>query len=310
MAQPAPFYAKIAGAPEGTAAWYVTAGEVRLRVALSPRGPRGLALILPGRTEYVEKYGQVMSLLAGAGFGSAVIDWRGQGLATRPRDPMLGHVGRFAEYQDDLAAVLALPQISAHPGPRVLIAHSMGGAIGLRALQRGLGVQAAVFTSPMWGIALDPWMQPLARLLARLGTALGLGLRRAPGGKPEPYVLEADFDDNDLTSDRPQYERMIAHLVAHPELGLAGPSFAWADAAFREIDALARLPGPALPVLGFLGTAERVVSADAIRSRFAQMPQARLEELTGARHEPWMETPEIRGQVWEMTEAFFTAQGI
>ena len=36
-------------------------------------------LILPGRTEYVEKFGLVVSDLAATGRGALVVDWRGQG---------------------------------------------------------------------------------------------------------------------------------------------------------------------------------------------------------------------------------------
>ncbi|MEM9049093.1 MAG: alpha/beta hydrolase [Pseudomonadota bacterium] len=308
MPDPAPFFAGIADAPAGTYAVYVGVGGIRLRVALGPPGARGLALIFPGRTEYAEKYGPLMTRLAGAGFGTAVIDWRGQGLSTRPRTPLLGHVDRFAAYQDDIAAMLALDALSSHPGPRCLIAHSMGGCIGLRALSFGLGVQAAVFTAPMWDIALPQrWLRLPARAVARLLNGIGLGLR--PAGRLQPYVLHTPFGENDLTSDAAAYQRLIAHLTAHPELGLGSPSLSWIDAAFREMDALRAMARPSLPVLGFLGSAERVVSGQAIETLFARLPRARLVPLTGARHEAWIEAPEIQGLVWRETLAFLSAQG-
>ena len=36
--------------------------------------------------------------------------------------------------------------------PLHLLAHSMGGCIGLRAVIEGMPVAACVFTGPMWGI--------------------------------------------------------------------------------------------------------------------------------------------------------------
>lgn len=308
---PAPFDTALAGAPEGTRAVFLRAETARIRVALTPPGPRGLALVLPGRTEYAEKYGEVMNRLAGLGLGAVVIDWRGQGRSDRPDGATgLGHVGDFAEYQEDLAALLALPEISARPGPRVMFAHSMGGCIGLRALMRGLGLQGAVFSAPMWGLALAPWQATLARALAWAGTRLGLATQHAPGEGPGFYVERTPFAGNQLTTDRAQYERMIAQLARHPELGLGGPGLGWLDTAFAEMAALARAPMPRLPVLGLLGTGETIVSSDAIRGQIARMPDARLVELDGARHEIWMEAAPIRDRAWAETSAFLDRIGV
>ncbi|RMF33510.1 MAG: alpha/beta hydrolase [Alphaproteobacteria bacterium] len=311
MPDGAPFHADLAGAPPGTAAHFADAGAARIRFACTQPGKRGIALILPGRTEYAEKYGEVMSRLAGMGFGCVVIDWRGQGLSTRPpQGTGLGHVGDFAEYQLDLAAVLVHPAVQAMPGPRVMFAHSMGGCIGWRALDSGLAVRAAVFSAPMWGLTLPLPLRLLGPLMARAACALGLGARHAPGDGPGFYVLEQPFDGNLLTGDPERYGWMQAHLRSRPELGLGGPSFAWARAAFAEMAALARTRPPALPVLGFLGGQEGIVSPAAIRARFARLTDARLVELAAARHEIWMERPAIREEVWRETEGFLESVGI
>ncbi|PKP62749.1 MAG: alpha/beta hydrolase, partial [Alphaproteobacteria bacterium HGW-Alphaproteobacteria-8] len=126
---------------------------VRLRGAWLSGGSRGLVTLLQGRTEFCEKYAGVAADFAARGFDVATLDWRGQGASQRPvGHPRKGHVGDFAEFQRDLAALLASAPVAGHGGPRVMLAHSMGGAIGLRALTAGrLQVSAAVFCSPMWG---------------------------------------------------------------------------------------------------------------------------------------------------------------
>ncbi|MFN4172311.1 MAG: alpha/beta hydrolase, partial [Pseudorhodobacter sp.] len=165
IADPAPFHADLAEGPEGGhAVWLRAADGVRIRLGLWPAGPKGRVLIFPGRTEYVEKYGPFASDLARAGYGAAAIDWRGQGLADRlAPDPMLGHVGRFSDYQRDMAAVLAHLEATDGEAPRFLLAHSMGGCIGLRALtdgrDGGMAVRAAAFSAPMWGIHFSPGMR-------------------------------------------------------------------------------------------------------------------------------------------------------
>jgi lysophospholipase len=72
---PPPFHADVANAPPGAEAhWLTTTDGVRLRAVTWPAGDRGTAVILPGRTEFAEKYGRVAGRLVDRGFSVAVID--------------------------------------------------------------------------------------------------------------------------------------------------------------------------------------------------------------------------------------------
>ena len=46
---------------------------------------KGTVCIFPGRTEFIEKYFEVVRDLRARGFAVAVLDWRGQGLSDRAR---------------------------------------------------------------------------------------------------------------------------------------------------------------------------------------------------------------------------------
>ncbi|MCU6340252.1 alpha/beta fold hydrolase, partial [Enterobacter quasiroggenkampii] len=90
------------------------------------------------------------------GFDVLISDHRGQGRSGRLlADPHLGHVNRFNDYVDDLAAFW---QQEVQPGPwrkRYILAHSMGGAISTLFLQRHPGVcDAIALTAPMFGIVI------------------------------------------------------------------------------------------------------------------------------------------------------------
>lgn len=94
MTESAPLYNELAEAPETGRAFWLTSGRRRIRAAIWDEGTRGTVLIFTGRTEYIEKYGRVISLLVERGFSVATLDWRGQGLSERPLgDRMKGHVG-------------------------------------------------------------------------------------------------------------------------------------------------------------------------------------------------------------------------
>ncbi len=309
MSEAAPFYAEIADAPEGASVyWCETQDKTRIRAAVWRGGTRGTVVLYTGRTEYIEKYGQVIHRLLDMGFCVATLDWRGQGLSDRPDgSTALGHVEDFQLYQLDMIAAGQALEAQNLPKPNILFAHSMGGCIGLRSLMLDLDFQAAVFSAPMWGLGLSPPMRIAAKIISRAADFLGRGKKHPPGSGPDFYTQVTEFDDNTLTSDPRQFARFQAHLSAHPELGLGGPSMTWLNAAFSELKALHMMKMPTLPVLTFLGGDEDIVDPDAVKSLMPKFPNGELVLCDGARHEIWMETPEIQAKVWEKTEAFLSA---
>ena len=310
----APFFAEIARGPDGGAAWWLsTADGVRIRAAAWPAAAgvpaQGTLLLFPGRTEYVEKYGVTAADYAARGYAVVTVDWRGQGLATRDTpDQRLGHVGDFDEFQTDIAAVMALAKHLDLPQPFYLLAHSMGGCIGLRALHNGLPVRAAAFSAPMWGVEIAAWLRPIAWTMALAGPPLGLGHRRTPGTEIETYVVTEPFAGNKLTTNPELYAHLRDQMLAQPGLRLGGPTLAWLRAALLETGRLARLPAPALPAVTFLGTHERIVQTGPVHATMAKWRGGVLEMVEGAEHEILMEQPATRAHVVEMTTALFAAR--
>lgn len=306
----APLYNDVAEGPaDGRAVWLTTEDGVRIRAAVwNADGARGTVILLPGRTEYVEKYGRAARGLAGAGYATLSVDWRGQGLADRaPDDKSVGHVGDFAEFQVDITALLSFATMAGLPQPFYLMAHSMGGCIGLRGLMRGIPVKAAVFSSPMWGIVLPKGAGPIVRLVTSGATWFGQHHRRMPTTSSRTLVVDAPFAGNTLTTDQGMWDYMRAHALAYPDLMQAGPSMGWMRAALRECAALARLPAPDYPMLCALGSQERIVEVAPIKARVASWPGARLEMYEGAEHEVLMERPALRDAFLRSAVALFAA---
>lgn len=307
----APFYTDIRPGPDtGAAFWAEAPDGVRIRLGVWPlEGARGTVLLFPGRTEYIEKYGVTAGELASRGFATMAIDWRGQGLADRFLDnPLIGHIDHFPDYQKDVAAMTRAAREAGLPRPYFLLAHSMGGCIGLRAVMEGLPVQAAAFTGPMWGIQIAQHMKFPAWALSNLLPKIGQGHRIPPGTKPEPYVLVEPFEDNMLTTDRAMYDMMKDQLKAHPELALAAPSFTWLREGLRETEHLASRTAPTVPCVSYLGSNERIVRTDSIHERMEKWKGGRLEMIEGGEHEVLMETPALRTRVLDdMAELFQSA---
>ncbi|MGV8984967.1 MAG: alpha/beta fold hydrolase [Cypionkella sp.] len=297
------------GPPDGRCFWLKAEDGTRIRAGLwNAGGVKGTVVLLPGRSEYVEKYGQTAGVLALAGYATLTVDWRGQGMADRAlADRMVGHVTDFAEFQDDLDTLLDFARAKGLPEPYHLLAHSMGGCIGLRALMRGLPFCSAVFSAPMWGILLPWWQRPFALPLSAAACALRMGHRYAPGTGPATYVIEAPFADNTLTTDPAMWEYMRRQATALPELSLGGPSLIWLHAALVECHALSLLPSPATPCLTALGTHERVVDPAPIHARMQAWSNGRLTPIEGAEHEVLMERPTLRNGFLADAVAVFDA---
>lgn len=301
---PAPLFNDVAPGPaEGQAFWAMTSDGKRIRVGHWPaEKARGTVLLFPGRTEYIEKYGTTANRLAERGLATLAIDWRGQGLSDRLiEDPLVGHVDDFSDYQKDVAAMMRAARELSLPRPYFLLSHSMGGCIGLRAVMEGIGVQAAAFTGPMWGIHVSPPpLRVAAQVLSTIMPRLGKGYGLPPGRTTTPYVLEEGFDDNMLTTDKAMFEMMRDQLIAHPELSLGGPSYIWLREAFSETQHLASRAAPNMPAVTWLGTRERIVQTPVVHERMESWKGGELVIVEGAEHEVLMEgdavvTPVIDG---------------
>ncbi|WP_411836789.1 alpha/beta fold hydrolase [Paracoccus sp. ME4] len=291
--------------------WAQADDGVRLRLAhWQAEGGRGSVLLFPGRTEYIEKYAPIAQLLTAQGYDVLAIDWRGQGMSDRLLpNRRVGHIGQFADYQRDVVEMMIAAEECGLPRPWHLLAHSMGGCIGLAALDGGLPVQSAVFSAPMWGINLRPVQQGIALGVAYLAGRVGRGGIAAPGsgGAQTTYPLDESFNANLLTRNGDEWARLVRESAAWPDLTIGGATFDWVSKALNECSRLSRIASPQVPMLVSLGSDERIVSPQAIRDRAARWSGAELLLIQGAMHEVMMEVPELRDRFLEAMLARFEA---
>jgi len=282
----------------GTFDWLTAKDGTRLRLAAwaVPGEARGTVALLTGRNEFIEKYFETVADLLDRGFNVHMMDWRGQGLSDRPlANRMKGHVRDFTDYMDDLdlfVGAIAAPNL-------IVMAHSMGGHIVLRALaERPLlrrQVGGAVVSAAMLGINTGRFSVTAARRLARSLSRAGLRGAQAPS----PKETGAGF--NVLTSDPERAGDQAWFIAREPRLALGSPTFGWLDAAFRSIAAI-DLPGALeaidVPVMLAVAGADQVVSPAAQRRAATRLRRATLVEIEGSRHEILKERDEFRGRFW------------
>ena len=293
----------------------VDTGTLRTRDGVSlryarwspPAGRKGTVCLFQGRAEFIEKYYETAADLRARGFAVATLDWRGQGLSDRLLpDPLKGHVGNFSEFGIDLQTFMHEVVLPDCPPPIFAIGHSMGGAILIRAAREGhRWFDRIVLSAPM--IALRGMRSMgAARLAAGAGRILGLGTSYIPGGDRVP-VNARPYMGNMLTSDPVRYARNAAVLEAEPALGVAAPTFAWADAAFKVMSEFSQHAyGAAIrqPILLIGAGRDAVVSTQAIETFAMRLRAGSHLIVPGAEHELLMEHDRYRAQFWAAFDAF------
>ena len=286
-----------------------TPDGVNLRFArwAPPPGRKGTVLVLQGRAEFIEKYFETVRDLRARGFAVAALDWRGQGGSERQlRNPRKGYVRRFANYITDLEAVMEQVVLPDCPPPIFALAHSMGGAVIIRACHDGSRwFERVVLSAPM--IALPPGrLTQMAGPLTRFMRMMGIGGAYVPTGDSAATGTES-FIGNVLTSDPVRYARNAAVLEHEPELCLGAPTVAWADVALRQMKQFADSSYAASirqPILMVAAGRDEVVSTPAIETFGRNLLAGRHLILAGARHEILQEQEQYRAQFWAAFDAF------
>src|SRR4029077_3266949 len=198
----------------------------RWRSALKER--HGTVCIFPGRSEFIEKYFEVVGELRRRGFAVAVLDWRGQGGSGRLlRNSLKGHVKSFNDYEDDVARFMNEVALPDCPPPYYALAHSMGATALLKAAtMRGCWFSRMVMTAPMLEIVGLPMP---ARAVSALITALslcGFGRIAVPGGM-KTYLASQKFEGNLSTGDHERFVRNHSVLAAAHALAVGPPTIGW-----------------------------------------------------------------------------------
>ena len=139
---------------------------------------RGSLLFMPGRGDAYEKYLETFEHWRQRGWRVSAADWRGQaGSGRLGADPITGHVDDFALWVADLAAFWA-DWARDRAGPLVLVGHSMGGHLALRAVvERALQPRPAslVLSAPMLDVLPERLPSLLKHCAARAMCAIEIG---------------------------------------------------------------------------------------------------------------------------------------
>lgn len=311
LAGPHPDLVAVPGLPAPPGAvveWLALGDDVKIRTVrwiLPPSEAHGTVVLIQGRTEFIEKYFEVVAELLARGLSVITFDWRGQGLSTRALpDPLKGHVRDFSEFDADLAAVMTRVVNQHGTKPYHGLAHSMGGNVLLRYLHDNPHeFERAVLTAPMLAIKTAPYPHWVARALAMSATAAGAGNGFVPGAQ-DPF--KQVFETNGVTTDLARFERAMSWLKAEPKLALGAPTYSWLEAAFRSMDLVSSeefAQAIETPVLLIGAAHDQLVHPGADLTLIKRIKRG-MYVMLKAEHEIMMETDEIRWAFWACFDPF------
>jgi len=275
--------------------------------------PRGSLIFQGGRGDMVEKYLEAFAHWHAQGWAIRSFDWRGQGGSGRlGRDPKVGHIDDFAPWIDDLAA-FAADWKATSPAPHVVVAHSMGGHLLLRALmEQRIAPDAAVLVAPMLGLRSTPLTPGIAAVVARLMARIGAPDRAAwkvPNERPGPSRAPRQTL---LTHSTDRYDDELWWKEASPEITLGAPSWQWLAVAYASAAAFARpgaVEGIATPILILNAEADRLVDSAANKRIAARLPDARIRNWgPESAHEILREADPVRTQALAEIDRFLEAR--
>lgn len=262
-------------------------GDLKIRFgSVAPPNPEATVILLPGRAEYIEKYFETARDLLAQNFAVYVIDWPGQGKSTR--GPELG----FGEYVETLHELIE-KQVEMKT-PLAMLAHSMGGNIGLRYLAKYPETFAcAAFSAPMVGI------KAISFLPASIAAPVLSAFDRVAGDRLAHGQEPWSDGERPLSSDP---ARVLVHnrwMREIPALQLGGATWSW---LYQAAQSCAILQDPKTassirtPCLIALAGKETLVDNKAMRAFAARLKNGTLKEFPDAHHEILMERDESRGE--------------
>lgn len=272
--------------------------------------PDAVVVILPGLSEFGEKYLELANDLLNTNYGVWVIDWPGQGRSDRYlKNPHKRHVVSFDDEVDTLYRLIKdyTKPSAVHPEvgriPMIMLGHSAGANIGMRFLHKHPEYfMAAAFSAPMLRPALPTWAPDYLRWI--LSYLLYPFSQSSVPGKYD-WTSNGErqkFGSSIFSSDKERDQVHYTYMNNDEALRIGSPTIRWYREAIKSCCFLKKkktLADIKIPCLLATAGKDEIVDNKAIKRAASLLPHAELLELPEACHEIFMEKDEIRNKFLE-----------
>ena len=251
-------------------------------------------LILPGYTEYIEKYYELIFDLSKSGLDVLVVDHVGMGKSTKDlENKKIVHIEKFSEYLDGVRELLDEVQVK---NDLYLYGHSTGALIGSYLVKESPDMfKKVTYSSPLFKVLLKKNRRILSYLYLNLLKPFK-SKSYAPGYE-DCTTSDYPFENNAVTQSEARWNFNRDLLSKDPSLWMCGPSVNWVLQvlkATKKSSILEIAQKHEMPVLIFLAKND-VYMESARAHEFAEWaPDATLRVFEDSRHEIYREKEAIR----------------
>lgn len=268
-----------------------------------PKGEaKGVIVVLPGLSEFCEKYFETSRWALENNYGFFVLDWYGQGKSGRYLDNP--HKRHSSGFEDDVADLRFWIEHHIKPVtgelPLAMLAMSMGANIGLHYLaMEPKTFDCAYFLAPMFGIKTMmriPFSKAISKLADRFASNAYV-----PGGGNWKEIMHPPTNISFLTRDKKRNPLHNKWLLADSGLQVGGVTFGWVYQAHLSCLAIDELDLENLDIPVKITAVQHEILVDNQRARVVckRLKNAKLGMIKDSYHEPLFEREEIRAPLLE-----------
>ncbi|WP_197029471.1 alpha/beta fold hydrolase [Butyrivibrio sp. AE3004] len=263
-----------------------------------PENATRIVVLVHGFCEFFGKYHEYTWYLYQAGFGFFFMEQRGHGYSEgKAKDPDVVYIDDYNTYVEDFHTFMdkvVMPATSEKK--RILIAHSMGGAVGTLFLEKYPGYfDRAILSSPMLK------MKSVPSKFAIIAISIYAFLFRkyksmAPGQKHFDGIPV--FETSSAAS-RARYDYMFEKRLKDEHYHTYGASIGWALASYKVYNRIFKnTSNLSLPITVFTAGQDHLIDSDGYRKFAKKVPHAKIITFESSRHEIFNATEETRNEYY------------
>ena len=296
--------------------------------------PKADILIIPGLSEFIERYDLVAKHLVNQNFRVAVIDLPGQGLSSRFGSPKtVIHLDKFSNYLDSMHLIIKSLKFGSER-PLIFFGHSLGGFLSLYYQTQSNHVKSNYFIKPKFSIAIAPMMGlPVNKFLStiiiyinrflyltnlsNIGFNNNLAAFASFIGFAGKNVVSSVSKASDYWKNKENIDyfgketssEALSHFERNINLDTKGPSWNWVSNALMECKGLIndiKNNNMISPTLMIIADDEYVTDPQAQKLAIKLLDRVEQINLPSCRHDILHEKEEVKKKFWCEVDKFMT----
>ena len=252
----------------------------------SPNNPKACVVIVHGMAEFWPKYHEYAWNLYRAGFKVFFMELRGHGYSEgKCKDPNLIYIDNYNTYAEDLKIFMdKIVEKESEGLVKLMIAHSMGGAIGTLFLEKHPDYfKAAILSSPMMKMKAGN-MSPALVLILRIYAKI---FRKEKSLAPNQKRFNPNTPlEKSSAKSKPRFEYQLNLRRKDDHYQACGATFGWALASLKVHDDIMRHASKIhIPITIMTAGDDHLIDPLGYDEIAERVPQAQFIHYESSRHE-------------------------